>query len=285
MNLKLFTLAAVLAATAGQAQTVVIDSLEGNGTLTATVPSNAVYSIEWKGALDGPGDWTDSWYQHRDVQSSNGTIEVEVPMAFRLTCWTNGVFLQAPIGRTYHYSVSNAVGQVWRQEIEVVGDAKMPGVDESYRIVRITEFYDNADEVPWGAQTRTVRFIRSEESSSYHYDLQYNNDVLELQDGPNGTSWSYYSSDFDWTNEVEIISHGDVTVSTTNGPVTYTDCVEFYTQGLSNGFNWQTNFPVRTFREWVKPGEYLVKRENSLLGAGLEFAAPVVYELQGWTEE
>lgn len=284
MKTPISVLASLLFVSAmASAQTVIIDALESTGRLSATVPSNSVYSIEWKGALSNP-EWKNDWSRHRDVLSTNGSIDVEIPMAFQLTCWTNGLFLDLPIGRTYHYSVSNAVGQTWRQEIEVLGDTYMPDVDQSYRMVRVVEFYTNADDIPFGAQRRNVRFMRTDESHSYHYDSFYSNDVLEHQAGTNGTTWSYFSSSFDWTNVVTIVDHTDVTVSTTNGPVTYPDCIEYFTDGLENGFNWQTNFPVRTFKEWISPEGYLVRRENSLLGAGLEPFAPVVYELQGWVD-
>lgn len=281
------TLAGILslAACSTMAQTVVIDSLDGNGKLTATVPSGSVYSVEWKGALDSTNGWQKDWSQLRRHSGADGSVEVEVPMAFRLTCWTNGLFLNAPIGRTFHYSVTNQVGEVWRQEIRVLGDICMPVTGESYRMISTEEFYGHADFPPSGAQARSVSLIRSEEDRSFLFDFFKRTDVNEWRDAADGTQWSYFSSSVETTNDTEIVGHEDVDVVTTNGTVTYADCVRIDTEGRSNGFDWQLAYPDRRYTDWIKPGGYLVKRENYWVHVLETNAAPVVYELQGWTDE
>lgn len=283
MNTRIILSVVVLmAASALQAQTVVIDSLDSNGKLTATVPSNAVYSVEWKGALDSTNDWQVGWSHLRDVLSTNGVVEVEVPMAFRLTSWTNGLFLQAPIGRTFHYSVTNQVDEVWRQEITVLGDIYIPQSDKTYRTLRIEEFYQHADFVPLGAQSRSIQFMRSEEDKSFHYDPFYQVDVNDRIMGNSGTVWSYFSSSVETTNDSEVIDNDVlVTIGTTN----YPNCLKISTEGQDNGFDWQDFYPIREYTEWIKPGGYVVKRENYWIGADETNAAPVVYELQGWTDQ
>lgn len=202
-------------------------------------------------------------------------------MAFRLTCWTNGLFLNAPVGRTFHYSVSNQVGQTWTQLVEVVANAYIPGVSNSYRMVRVEEFYAHADFVPVGAQTRTITLFRSEEDRSFRYDTYNSEEVNDWRDGPIGTQWSFFTSAAETTIDSVITNHEDVVIGITN----YTGCVKIFSEGQDNGFVWQQAFPDRRYNEWIKPGGYIVKRENWWVHESETNATPIVYELQGWTDK
>lgn len=283
----------IISASASSAQSVVIDSLDSTGQLTATVPSNSVYSVEWIGALDSSNGWQKAWGHLRDLESEDGNVDVEVPMAYRLTCWTNGVFLNAPIGRTFHYKVTNGAptNNVWRQEIKVLGDTYMGDTDEVYRMVSVVEYYGHADNPPIGAQSRGTLLLRSDETMSHHFDVYYNTEYSAWREGTNGTQWAYFSSQVETTNDAVILAHEDIDITTTNGVVTYEDCVKIYTEGRTNGFAWQQAFPVRDYTEWIKPGGFVVKSENNWLfytaetAAEVAAASPVVYELQGWTDQ
>ncbi len=265
------------------AQVVTIDSLDANGRLTATVPPNAVFSVEWAGSLTSSNGWQKGWSQLRDVKSADGSVDVEVPMFFRLSCWTNGLFLNAPVGRTFHYAVSNAIGETWHEEIEVMGDIYVPALSNSYRMIRSEEFYESADEIPLGAQQRRTLFLRADENSSAHLDLDLKEEVYDWKIGTNGTKWAFFSSSAYTTIDSEIMDHEDILIGTTN----YSECVKIFSKGQYDGSQWWLDeYPVLEYTEWIKPGGYLVKRENWWVHSDViaSNAAPVVYELQGWTD-
>ena len=286
MKTKFFTLTVLMmSAVAGNAQTVVIDSLDGAGTLTATVPSNSVYTIEWKGALDAPGDWNTAWYQHRHASSSNGSIQVEVPMAFRLTCWTNGTFIQTPVGRTYHYSVTNqaASNNSWNKDVHIMGDAYMPHQTNSYRTVWSEEWYSHPALIPEGAQARSSIFTRADENGVYALDSEYLRGPMQedliWQNGPTGTVWQYEASAPHTVITSTIVAVEDVVI----GSTTYEDCIKIESIGAYE--LWLDAYPDRRYYEWIQPGGYLVKTENYWVHQDFTNVTPVIYELQGWTDQ
>ncbi|MDZ8118704.1 hypothetical protein [Pontiella agarivorans] len=286
MNLKFFTLATVLAATAVQAQTVVIDSLDRNGTLTATVPSNSVYTIEWKGALDGPGDWKDSWYQHRDMLSSNGMIEAEIPMFFRLTCQTNNALIHVPVGRIYHYHVTNQDPgtDFWRRDVHVMGDTYMPHQTNNYRTIWTEDWYSAPNVIPVGAQARSSSYLRVDENGVYVLDSEYDRGPMQedllWSNGTVGTTWSYAASTPHTTIQSEIVATNvTVTIGTTN----YTGCIQI--ESIGEDQPWLSDYPERRYIEWIQPNGYLVRSENYWVEEQYTNLTPIVTELQSWTDE
>ena len=93
------------------AQEVHIDSLDGNGQLTVTAPSNSDFTVEWASSLIPTVEWKQSWSSLKNIPCTNGTMTVEVPMFYRVTCWTNGLFVRMPVGRTFIYSVTNDIDE------------------------------------------------------------------------------------------------------------------------------------------------------------------------------
>jgi hypothetical protein len=273
----------IISSPVSKAQSVVIDSLDSTGRMTATVPSNAVYSVEWIGALDSTNGWQQGWSHLRDQQSEDGSVDVEVPMAYRLTCWTNGLFLNVPIGRTYHYTITNQVDETWLEEVQVMGDTYVPSQTNNYRTIWTEEWYSAPDQIPDGAQSRGGVFLRVDEDSAYVLDSDLlpgpmQEDVV-WTNGPVGTTWSYVDSSPHTTIHSEIVAT-DVTVSI--GTTNYTGCIQIDSVGEDRV--WLYEYPDRRYTEWIKPGGYVVKRVNYWVHESVTNAAPVVYELQGWTD-
>jgi hypothetical protein len=265
-----------------QAQTVVIDSLESTGKLKATVPSNSVYSVEWIDSLGSTNGWQKGWSGLRQQISANGSVEVAVPMAYRLTCWTNGLFLDVPVGRTYHYAIANQIPETWLEEVRVMGDSYMPAYSNNYRAIWTEEWYEAPDLIPEGAQSRGAVFLRVDEDSAYALDSTFApgpmTEDLIWKNGPVGTTWSFVASGPHTTVNSEIVAIEDVQIGTTN----YTDCLKIRSVGEYQF--WLDEYPVREYTEWVKPGGYVVKRENYWVHEDYTNVTPVVYELQGWED-
>ncbi|WP_372809004.1 hypothetical protein [Pontiella sp.] len=265
-----------------QAQTVVIDSLESTGKLTATVPSNSVYTVEWIDSMGSAKGWQTDWSGLREQVSTDGAVEVEVPMAYRLTCWTNGLFLDVPVGRTYHYSITNQVGETWQEEVRVMGDSYMPAYSNHYRTIWTEEWYDAPDLIPDGAQSRGAVFLRVDEEAAYVLDSGFAPGPMTedqiWKNGPVGTTWSYVASAPHTTVTSTVVAVEDVTI----GSTTYEDCLKIRSVGANQ--TWLAEYPIREYTEWVKPGGYVVKRENSWVHYTVLGAIPVVYELQSWED-
>jgi hypothetical protein len=273
----------IFVASVSSAQTVVIDSLDSSGRLTATVPSNAVYSVEWIGSLDSTNGWQPSWSYLRDVKSEDGSVDVEVPMFFRLTCLTNGALVNAPVGRTYHYSITNQAHEAWNKYVSVMGDTYMPQQSNSYRTIWSEEWYNAPDEIPAGAQLRGVTFMRADEDNAYILDSEFSPGPMTedpiWKNGPVGTTWSYQSSTPHTLITAEILATNEtVTIGTTN----YTGCIKIESVGTPE--SWLAEYPDPRYYEWILPGGYVVKTENYWVHESETNAAPVVYELQGWED-
>lgn len=285
--MKTWTIVAAAILTVGttlQAQTVVIDSLDSSGKLTATVPSNSTYTVEWIGALDSTNGWQKSWSHLRDVKSEDGSVDVEVPMFFQLTCWTNGVFVSTPVGRTYYYSITNKKGDTWAKHVSVLGDTYMPQQTNNYRTIWSEEWYSQPDVIPDGAQSRGVMFMRADEDSAYALDSEFLPGPMQedtiWKNGPVGTTWSYLASTPHTLITSEIVATNEtVSIGATN----YTGCVKIESVGMYQ--SWLDEYPDRRYYEWIQPGGYVVKTENYWVHDSVTNATPVVYELQGWTDQ
>jgi len=265
------------------AQVVTIDSLDANGRLTATVPSNAVYTVEWAGSLTSSNGWQKGWSQLRDVKSADGTVDTEVPMFYRLSCWTNGLFLNAPVGRTFLYAVSNQVDETWNRNAHVMADAYIPHQTNNYRTIWIEDWYSAPSLIPVGAQSRRATFMRVDEDSAYVLDSEFApgpmQEDLVWKNGLVGTTWSYSSSTPHTTIDSEIKAIEDVVIGTT----TYENCLKIESTGVYQ--DWLADYPDRRYIEWIQPNGYLVKSMNWWVGTAYTNATPIVSELQGWTDE
>ena len=250
------------------AQEVTIDSFHGNGQLTVTVPSNSDFTVEWASSLTPSPLWRNNWLNLQNIQCTNGTMTVDVPMFYRVSCWTNGLFLRIPAGRTFVYSVSNALGQVWTETFSMTAEAHFPSQSNDYQLVVITKEWDG--EMPVGTDDEIEgAFIRSTDTSMYLLDHLTGNEIRDWRNAPIGTTWivDYGGGD---SNLAEIVA-----IETVNVPAgTFTDCIKIHKSGLNPGDpDWE---------EWVKPGFFMVKWID---GVGGTNEAPVVYELQSWSDE
>lgn len=191
-------------------------------------------------------------------------------MFYRLTCWTNGLFVNTPVGRTYIYAASNALGQTWTEEIAVKGDVYLPHMSNSYRIVTIEHKWDST--FPEGAffGTQTV-FMRSTDESSFFIDQSMTEDVLDWKKGGAGEAWAFNDGS-GISNSVEIVAIEAVNVAAGS----FTDCIKLHNQAHDTGD------PQAEWYEWIKPGLFMVKWVDYWIEN--TNAAPVIYELQSWND-
>jgi hypothetical protein len=83
MKTRLLLLSCCLALSA-TAQTIVIDGLQANGSLSwnGDATNFSRYHIEWSPTASGP--WSASWNSLTNLTPSNGTMTVAVPMFYRV---------------------------------------------------------------------------------------------------------------------------------------------------------------------------------------------------------
>lgn len=256
-------------ATLLQAQVVKIDALQGNGRLTATVPPNSVYSVEWSNSLESP-QWHDNWSQLRGVASSNGVVDVSVPMFYRLSCSTNGWFVNVPIGRTFTYSVSNALGQTWSEVITVVSDTYIPSLGHSYRVLAVNPVWSGT--IPSGAPASAqLILLRPTANDASIISDSLDSEIPYWKNAGAGSNWTYVNAGD--TNAVDVAAIENVTV----GAGSYTNCLKIHRQDLNPGAS------QNQWNEWIKPGFFMVKWEDYAITD--TNAAPVVYELQSWSDQ
>ena len=68
----------IACATVLHAQEVYIDSLDGNGQLTVTAPSNSDFTVEWASSLTPSPDWQSNWMDLKNIHCTNETMTVDV---------------------------------------------------------------------------------------------------------------------------------------------------------------------------------------------------------------
>jgi hypothetical protein len=248
------------------AQEVTITSFDQTGRLTWTGPSNSDSTVEWMSCLTGSGKWERTWVNLNNVHSSNGTATADVPMFYRVMCWTNGLFARMPVGRTCIYSVSNAIGQVWTERIVSVGSLILPPYSNQYVCLSREEIYSGSQ--PEGSLDNTLLFFRSTDHAIYGL-VWPGQEEPGWKDGPIGTTWTNVlegSVETLETNETVVVPAG-----------TFTDCLKYRKSDAQNPQ------PQNTWYEWVKPGFFMVKWMDYYLSN--QSAAPVVYQLQSWRDD
>lgn len=250
-----------------QAQQVTIGSLDGNGQLTVSAPSNSDFTVEWASSLTPTPVWRNNWLDLQNIQCTNSTMTVDVPMFFRVTCWTNGMFLRTPAGRTFTYGVSNALDQVWTETLFFIAEAHFPAMSNDYQLVVVKQNWDG--EMPTGANDEIAStYLRSTDTAMYLFDHLNGNEFLDWQKAPVGTTWTVDYGGGD-SNTVEIVA-----IETVHVPAgTFTDCIKIQKRNQNEAIEWH---------EWIKPGFFMVKWID---GVGGTNEAPVVYELQSWSDE
>ena len=213
MKIQVIALSAVLGfAHAGRAQDVTIQAFSHNGQLTWTAPSDSDCTIEWASSLTPTADWRTSWIELQNIRSTNTTTTAAVPMFYRVTCWTNGLFARMPVGRTYVYAASNALGQTWTQEWTCAGLATVPSMSNSYVLMETRDITGNGR--PDGSLGNRKLLLRSTDRLLTSYQ-QSGCEITESQHAPPITSWTSYLPDGAiqentiWTNQTVYVPAGD----------------------------------------------------------------------------
>ncbi len=255
-----------------QAQQVTIDSLDGNGQLTVNAPSNAIITVEWTHSLTSEV-WRESWLELQDVQCTNDTITVDVPMFYRVTCWTNGLLAQSPIGRTLVYSVTNAYGEEWAEDFSLIGYAPLPALSNNYYIFTRVQYWDG--EMPAGAMADPeVGFARPTDESLFTLFPELILQEFEMwRRAEVGTTWTNYPGLGDTITTIE--AYEDVTVPAG----VFTNCIRYHSRPYG-----ETNMNSGT-RFWIKPGFMEIKSEEYSDADAPPDATPIVRVLQSWSDD
>jgi hypothetical protein len=253
-----------LVACGAQAQ-VEITSFSGNGVLHWACPTNSDCTVEWASTLTPPSGWSDDWGRLRDIHSTNGTGTAGVPMFYRVSCWTNGLFVRYPLDRSLYYAISNGLGQTDSLELCVQGTFRFNNTTYKYVIPNMDH------ELAEGVQPQGPFNIRSTDRAAYVY-AWWSLESLEWQDAPIGTVWTN-NSNFGTNQWVySVVARETVTVPAG----VFTDCIKYHK------VNPGSSHPTPEWFEWVKPGFGMVKKVDYLISN--TNAAPVTYELQSWKD-
>ena len=248
------------------AQEVYIDSLDGNGQLAVTAPSNSYYSIEWASSLSPSATWHQTWTEQINIPGTNDIIKV--PMFYRVSCWTNGLLVDPTLDRTYVYTVTNSYGEVYGNELSIHGLTYLPISTNTYILYSSTYFWSG--DMPAGAQEGPqYGFVRITDDTMYLGDPKYPHEWIVWRKASPGTTW---------TNANELITvegYDDITVYAG----TFTDCIRLHRRDTGSTGS-ETGY-----RQWIKPGFMLVKEVRYSDFVDPPEAAPIVWELQSWRDD
>ena len=244
-------------------QEVRINAFTGNGAMTWQAPSNSDCTVEWASSLTSSTRWSRSWIDLLDLHCMGGVSTGSIPMFYRVSAWTNGLFMRMPVGRTLVFAVSNALGQTWAEEISSVGRLTIPAMTNDYMAISVSEHYQGGR--PSGMMVDSINYLRSSDRAMYGFQ-SVGSEQMDWQDAPMGTTW---------TNGTEVVTlEAKETVTVPAG--TFTGCLKFTKTDTSIP-------PPNTWREWVKPGFFMVKWMDS--NTGNENDIPVVYQLESWWDD
>ena len=232
------TVAFVAVAAWAQAQKVVVTSFDQNGRITWTTPSsNAVSSLEWAGGLNA--GWQDGWFNLQNIQSRTSTVTTNVPMFFRVVCWTNGLLLPpSRPGYISTFAASNRLGETWIMQDKVLGRATIPLMTNNYNIV-----FES------GRHEGFFFFIRSTDTRLYSL-VDPEKESLFLQLAPPGTTWTNSA-------EPQIVCSVVSTNETVTVPAgTFTGCIK------ARRYHTDVTPPYVNEWYWVKPRFGMVKQST-----------------------
>lgn len=258
-------LLALLCASGAWAQEVKVGAFGANGQLSWTASPDTDYTVEWSSSLAPTATWSRTWSGLRGLSSTGGVETARVPMFYRLSCWTNGLFVRMPAGRTLVYSVSNALHQVWTQEISVVGSMWIPRMSNDYMVVSVKDIYEG--DTPAGGGSFEMNIARSTDTALYGLNPFASQEAIEWQSGPVGMAWTNTAFGELRRSSIEAVEAVQVPAGTIPG------CIKFRKTDLGS------MHPNPNWYEWVCPGFMVVKWVDYYTDPAE--AAPVVYELVG----
>ena len=118
---------------AAPAQTIVINSFPGNGSMSwnGDATNFSQYHVEWAPTITGP--WSASWTNLTNLIATNGTMTASVPMFYRV------VGRLRPLGDTCENAPTNGPGTYPGTTVGFANDfnpatSPAPGRDRAYRV-------------------------------------------------------------------------------------------------------------------------------------------------------
>jgi hypothetical protein len=248
---------------------VEITSFGHNGQLTWTAPTNSVCTVQWLADPTAATNWQENWLQLCEIGMTNNGMTAAVPMFYRVVSWTNGLFWPMPIGRTYTYAVSNALGQTWTNQATVQGALILPrGPAERYYLVVRSETYEGTE--PVGYSHGGSDFFRSTDVATYCLQGPFEN--IAWQNAAIGTTWTNtILGSAGGTDVCSVVSNEVVSV-----PAGTFGCIKYTINRTTS-----SNPDSRRF-DWISPRLGLVK--EVFYDISDTNAAPVVSELRSWMD-
>jgi len=142
---------------------------------------------------------------------------VSVPMIYRVKCVSN-LFMPMPIGGQLAFSVSNAAGGTWTEQMTCLGLTKpSAGGGREYALI---------EDVEYGQMS--LQLMRSTEGAVYRFDPKTLTENLEFQMGPVGTFWTNYNYEGQLTLRVSVEAIETVVVPAG----TFAGCYRFRKQAV-----------------------------------------------------
>jgi hypothetical protein len=258
LTLPLIAVAAVFAARIAFAQPVQFTSLSANGQLTVKAPPGSDFSVEWSPAVGSGAAWTDRWDPLTFVRSTNSAMKLSVPMFYRVSCYTNGLFWPLRPGSSFVFGVSNALGETALQSVKVLGRCYVPEFTNHYGV-----FNEDAARVTGGVSGGTM-LARSDDKAVWFMSDPLAH--LETQQFLRGAVGTVITNSQNIRIAIEAVENVTVPVGT------FTNCIRFHKTQLGD------DSPNPNWYEWMAPGLGMVKWVDYYVDP--TNAAPVSYVLQ-----
>jgi len=232
---------------------VEITSLKANGSLSwdhTPALAGGVFSVEWAPNLTS--DWRSAWGSLSGLAVEGSSGCVDVPMFFKVKARAD-LLMPLPLNLQRAYSVSNAVGNVFTQNMAVLNYVRPLASANEFAVME------------QGGYDEGIMLLRSTGSAVFGYAPGAGGETLEFQRGFVGTTWTnvnYEGSSNSRVVSIEAIE--EVTV-----PAGTFRCFKYHKRILGqSGSDWY---------EWVCPGNGLIKWVDYWVDAS--GYPPVTYEL------
>lgn len=251
----------IIVAIQAPAQPVQITSLSANGQLTVSAPVGSDFSVEWSPTLGSGAAWSDRWDFLTAVRCTNATMKLNVPMFYRVSCYTNGLLWPLKPGSSFVFIVTNALKETATQNVKVLGRCYMPEFTNYYAV------FCEADANLTGGISGKTMIARSDDHEVWFIDDPQTH--FESQEFFRGTVGNAITN----SRNVRIAIAAIETVTVPAG--TFTNCIKFHKTDFGSGN------PNPTHDEWIAPGVGMVKWVDYDVDS--TSAIPVVYRLQSYS--